>query len=88
MELAKDPKEQNQQVVEAAKGDLKKLLQRFESELGDQQYLTGDFSLVDADLLPRFTRLEGFGVLPDPSLPRLGKYMERMKARPSVKAVL
>ena len=88
MELAKDPKEQNQQVVESSKGDLKKLLQRFESELGDQQYLTGDFSLVDADLLPRFTRLEGFGVLPDPSLPRFGKYMERMKARPSVKAVL
>ncbi|HKY10250.1 MAG TPA: glutathione S-transferase family protein [Candidatus Binatia bacterium] len=88
MELAKDPKEQNQEVINGAKADLKKLLQRFESELGDQQYLTGDFSLVDADLLPRFTRLEGFGVLPDPSLPRLGKYMERMKARPSVKAVL
>ena len=88
MELTKDPKEQNQQVIDGAKSDLKKLLQRFESELGDQQYLTGDFSLVDADLLPRFTRLEGFGVLPDPSLPRFGKYMERMKARPSVKAVL
>ena len=88
MELTKDPKEQNQQIIEAAKNELKKLLQRFESELGDQQYLTGDFSLVDADLLPRFTRLEGFGVLPDPSLPRFGKYLERMKARPSVKAVL
>jgi glutathione S-transferase len=88
IELMKDPKEQNQQVIDGAKNDLKKLLQRFESELGDQQYLTGDFSLVDADLLPRFTRLEGFGVLPDPSLPRFGKYMERMKARPSVKAVL
>jgi glutathione S-transferase len=75
-------------VIDGAKSDLKKLLQRFESELGDQQYLTGDFSLVDADLLPRFTRLEGFGVLPDPSLPRFGKYMERMKARTSVKAVL
>jgi glutathione S-transferase len=49
--------------------------------------LLGDFSLVDADLVPRFTRLEGFGVLPDPSLPRLGKYLERMKARPSVKAL-
>ena len=88
MELMKEPKEQNQQVVDSAKSDLKKLLQRFEAEIGDQQYLTGDFSLVDADLLPRFTRLEGFGVLPDPSLPRLGKYLERMKARPSVKAVL
>ena len=88
MELMKDPKEQNQQTIAGAKAELKKLLQRFEDELGDQQYLLGDFSLVDADLLPRFTRLEGFGVLPDPSLPRLGKYLERMKARPSVKAIL
>jgi glutathione S-transferase len=88
MELMKDPKEQNQQTIAGAKADLKKLLQRLEDEIGDQPYLMGDFSLVDADLLPRFTRLEGFGVLPDPSLPRLGKYLERMKARPSVKAVL
>jgi len=88
MELTKDPKEQNQQVIDSAKSDLKKLLQRFENEIGDQQYLMGDFSLVDADLIPRFTRLEGFGILPDPSLPRLSKYMERMKARPSVKAIL
>jgi glutathione S-transferase len=88
MELAKEPKDQNQQTIEAAKSDLKRLLKRFEDEIGDQQYLVGDFSLVDADLLPRFTRLEGFGVLPDPALPRLGKYLERVKARPSVKALL
>jgi len=88
MELAKDPKEQSQQVVDNAKSDLKKLLQRLENDIGDQSYLVGDFSLVDADLIPRFTRLEGFGVLPDPSLPRLGKYLDRMKARPSVKAIL
>lgn len=88
MELMKDAKEQSQPIVDGAKNDLKKLLQRFEDELGDQQYLLGDFSLVDADLIPRFTRLEGFGVLPDPALPRLGKYLARMKARPSVKALL
>lgn len=88
MELMKDPKEQSQPVIDGAKGDLKKLLQRFEDEIGEQPYLMGDFSLVDADLIPRFTRLEGFGVLPDPALPRLGNYMERMKARPSVKAIL
>lgn len=88
METMKDPKEQNQQAVESAKSDLRKLLQHLEDELGDQPYLVGDFSLVDAALLPRFTRLEGFGVLPDPSLPRLGRYLQRMKERPSVKAVL
>jgi len=78
METTKDPKEQNPQVIDAAKSDLRKLLQHLEK----------DFSLVDAALLPRFTRLEGFGVLPDPSLPKLGKYLQRMKDRPSVKAVL
>ncbi len=88
MELMKEPKDQNQQAIDSAKADLKRLLKRFEDEIGDQQYLLGDFSLVDADLLPRFTRLEGFGALPDPSLPRLGKYLERMKSRPSVKAIL
>lgn len=88
MELTKEQKDQNQQTIAGAKADLKKLLQRFEDEIGDQPYLLGEFSLVDADLLPRFTRLEGFGVLPDPSLPRLGKYLDRMKARPSVRAIL
>jgi len=87
MELMKDAKEQSQPIIEGAKAELKKLLQRFEDELGDQQFLLGDFSLVDANLIPRFSRLEGFGVLPDPALPRLAKYMERMKARPSVKAL-
>lgn len=88
MELMKDAKEQSQPIIDGAKADLKKLLQRFEDELGNQDYLLGDFSLVDANLLPRFTRLEGFNVLPDPSMPNLGKYMERIKARPSVKAIL
>ncbi|MSP40356.1 MAG: glutathione S-transferase family protein [Deltaproteobacteria bacterium] len=88
MELMKEAKEQSQPVIDGAKADLKNLLQRFEEELGEQQYLLGDFSLVDADLIPRFTRLEGFGVIPDASLPRLGKYLERVKARPSVKALL
>jgi glutathione S-transferase len=88
MELMKEAKDQSQPIIDGAKSELRKLLQRFEDELGDQPYLTGDFSLVDADLIPRFTRLEGFGVLPDPTLPRLGKYMERMKSRPSIKAIL
>jgi glutathione S-transferase len=88
MELMKEKKDQSQPTIDQAKSELKKLLQRFEDELGDQEYLMGDFSLVDADLIPRFTRLEGFGVLPDASLPRLGKYLERMKARPSVQALL
>ena len=88
MEMMKDEKERDQETIQAAKSDIKKRLQRLEEDLGDKEYLMGDFSLVDADLLPRFTRLEGFGVLPDAALPRLGKYLQRMKERPSVKALL
>lgn len=88
LETMKNEKEQDKEVIAAAKSELKRLLQRFETELGDQSYLVGDFSLADAALIPRFIRLEGFGVLPDSSLPRLGKYLERMKERPSVKAIL
>ena len=88
IELMKEPAERNQQVADSATSELKRLLQRFETELGDQPYLAGEFSLLDADLLPRFIRLEGFGVIPDAALPRLAQYMDRMKARPAVKSML
>jgi glutathione S-transferase len=87
-ELMKEAKEQDPQVIENTKGDLRKRLQRLENEIGDQPYLAGAFSLADAALITRFTRLEGFGVLPDASLPRLGAYLQRMKERPSVQTIL
>jgi glutathione S-transferase len=88
MELMKEPAERNRQVADSATSELKRLLRRFETELRDQPYLVGEFSLLDADLLPRFIRLEGFGVIPDPALPRLAQYMDRIKARPAVKSIL
>jgi glutathione S-transferase len=87
-EMMKDEKERDQAATDKAKQELKNLLGRFERELGDQPYLAGDFSLVDAALIPRFTRLEGMGVLPDPALPRVGAWIKRMKERPSVKPIL
>src|SRR5688572_9206410 len=88
MEMMKHQNEQNKDVIAAAQAELRKLLHRLDNEIGDQSYLAGDFSLVDAALIPRFIRLEGFGVLPDKSLPRLGSYVERMKQRSAIKAIL
>ena len=88
MEMMKDEKERNNEVIAAAQSELRRLLQRLEDEIGEQSYLVGDFSLVDAALIPRFIRLEGFGVLPDKSLPRLASYVERMKQRSAIKAIL
>ena len=87
-EMMKDEKERNQEAIEKARKDLKSLLQRFEREIGDQPYLAGDFSLLDAALIPRFLRLEGMGVLPDASLPRVGQWLARMKERPSVRGIM
>ncbi len=87
-ELMKEEKERSQQTIETSKQDLKNLLQRFEREIGSQPYLAGEFSLLDAALIPRFLRMEGFGVLPDASLPRLGEWVRRVKERPSVRAML
>ena len=75
-------------MIAAAQSELRRLLQRLEDEIGEQSYLVGDFSLVDAALIPRFIRLEGFGVLPDKSLPRLASYVERMKQRSAIKTIL
>jgi glutathione S-transferase len=86
-EMMKDEKERDQQAIESARKELKHLLGRFEREIGDQPYLAGDFSLLDAALVPRFARLVGMGVLPDPSLPKVGQWLERMKQRPSVQKI-
>jgi glutathione S-transferase len=87
-EMMKDEKERDQQLIASARQELKHLLGRLDRELGDQPYLAGEFSLVDAALIPRFVRLAGMGVLPDPSLPNIGKWIERMKQRPSVQKIL
>ncbi len=88
MELMKEAKEKNQDVIEGATKEIRNLLQRFERDLQEQPYLAGDFSLLDAALVPRFLRLEGFGVLPDASLPCVGRWLEKIKERPSVRALL
>ena len=87
-QIVKDEKERDPAVIESAKRELIDMLRRFENELGDQPYLAGDFSLLDAAVVPRFLRLEEWNVLPDRSLPCLGKWLQRMKDRPSVQSIM
>lgn len=87
-EMLKLESERNREVISEAKQELKGLLQRFEEEIGDQSYLAGDFSLLDAAVIPRFLRIEAWGPLADPALPRLIKWLERMKGRRSVQKII
>ena len=87
-EMLKVESERNLEVIFEAKQELKGLLQRFEDNIGDQPYLAGDFSLLDAAVIPRFLRLEAWGPLADPALPRLIAWLQRMKSRPSVEKII
>ena len=87
-QMIKDEKERDPAVIESAKRELIEMLGTFETELGDQPYLAGEFSLLDASVIPRFLRLAEWNILTDPSLPRLGKWLQRMKDRPAVQSIM
>jgi glutathione S-transferase len=86
--MKKTPAERDQKIIAEKRAELLQKLQYLELELADKPYMLGEFSLVDIDIFPRFPRMETFGVMPSPSLPRLNAWYERMKQRPSVKAIL
>lgn len=86
----KSEKERDRQIIENAVSQLVNLFQRLEREIGDKPYLAGEFSLLDAALIPRFLRMEKWavGILPNSTLPRMGAWLNRMKERASVQTFL
>ncbi|HEY1265986.1 MAG TPA: glutathione S-transferase family protein [Candidatus Binatia bacterium] len=80
--------ERDQKLIAEKQRELRSMLGYLEEALGDKEYFLGAFSLTDVDLWPRFGRLEDYGALPAPELPRLGAWIQRTKARPSIKALV
>ena len=87
-EMLKPANERNRLVIEEKQRSLRDLLQYLEADLGDKPYFLGEFSLTDIAIVPRALRMEAYGALPAPVLPCLNAWLERMKARPSVKQIL
>ncbi len=88
VEMLKKDSDRKMLVMEENRQTLRNLLIYLEEALGDKAYFSGDLSLTDIDVLPRFLRMESYGAIPTPSLPRLTAWLQRMKERPSVKAIL
>lgn len=63
-------------------------LKYLEEALANKPFFLGDYSLTDIAMLPRFPRLEQYGVIPNPTLPMLTAWFARMKQRPAVQTVL
>jgi glutathione S-transferase len=87
-EMLKPASERNAAVIEEKHRSLRDLMQYLEADLGDKPYFLGDLSLTDIAIVPRALRMEAYGALPALSLPRLNAWLERMKARPSVRQIL
>jgi glutathione S-transferase len=87
-EMMKQQAERNTGELEEKRGTLRTLLRYLEEALGDKRYFLGEFSLTDIAIIPRFLRMETYGAMPTPTLPRLNAWLERMKERPSVRAIL
>ena len=87
-EMLKKETERDQSTIDEKRRVLRDLMSYLEEELGEKPYFLGELSLTDIDLLARFFRFENYGAMPDPSLPRLNAWLQKMKQRPSVKPVL
>ncbi len=84
----KDESQRDQQKIAETRKEVTDRLQYLENALGDQPFFLGDYSLTDIAMVPRFPRLEQYGVLPSAALPKLTAWFERMKIRPAVQSVL
>ena len=87
-EMLKPQAERNAAVLDETRRTLTNLLRYLEAALGDKSYFFGELSLCDIAVVPRFLRMETYGALPAPELPRLGAWLQRIKERPSVQAIL
>jgi len=87
-EMLKSEAARNTAVLEETRRSLRALLQYLEDGLGDKRYFLGGLSLCDIAILPRCLRMETYGALPAPNLPRINGWLQRMKERPSVKQIL
>ena len=87
-EMLKKESERNPAVMDEKRRTLRKLLEYLEEALGEKPYFLGDLSLTDIAVIPRFLRMETYGAMPAPTLPKLSQWLQRMKERSSVQAIL
>jgi glutathione S-transferase len=87
-EMRKPEGERDAKVAADNRRRLTELLPYLETALGDKPYFLGELSLTDIAIVPRFLRMEEYGGLDAATSPRLAAWLNRMKERPSVKAIM
>ena len=72
--------------VDKSKEELKQYLATLDDQLRDREYIGENYSLADITYIPFFTRLERYQATIDDKVPHVKAWMERLLARPAVRA--
>jgi glutathione S-transferase len=87
-QLRKPEAERDQARVEQAREELRRCLFYLREKLDGRQFLVGsDFTIADAAFAPRMIVLGRLGFEFEPALAPVQAWVERIRARPSVKAL-
>jgi glutathione S-transferase len=72
--------------VEKSKEELKQYLETLNREMGDREYIVGDYSLADITYIPFFCRLQRYQAKIGNDLPHVRAWIDRLLSRPTVRA--
>lgn len=72
--------------VEQSKERIREYLGTLDREMAMREYIAGNYSLADITYIPFFCRLERYRTAIDDSTPHLKAWMNRLLARPTVRA--
>jgi glutathione S-transferase len=72
--------------VEKSREELMQYLDTLNREMHHREYIADDYSLADLTYIPFFCRLERYQTTIDDTLPYVNAWMERLLARPVVRA--
>ena len=87
-QLRRSDAERDQQRVEQAREELRRTLYYLRDKLTGHEYLVGkEFGLADASFAPRIMVLGRLGVELEPALAPVQAWIDRIRARPSVRGL-
>ena len=86
-EVRKPEAERDNDKIRRSREEIEWTLGFLNSQIGEQAYLAGDFSLADAAFAPRMMVLAAVGVELKPQWEPLRRWIERLSARPSLQSL-
>lgn len=86
-EVRKAEGERDAEKIRRSREEIEWTLQFLNSQIGEQAFLAGDFSLADAAFAPRLMVLSAVGIELKPQWEPLKRWIERLAGRPSVAAI-